>query len=370
MTTEIDGLGRTLRVDAPGTLPTINTYDTRGRLTRTGTGARFEAYTYDARGRIATTTDALSRTTEFTYDLADRATSLRRPDGRVVTYSHDRAGNLLSLTPPGRTAHTFAYSSRDVVDRYTPPSGAASAFAADRDNLRTTVTKPGGVGVTFAYDAAARVDRITQPGRATQYNYAANSGQLTSVAPRAPSRSATAMTAACRRAARWPAASPARSPRPTTATCALVTESVNGANTVANEYDDDGLLTRAGAVVADPWRRRRPRDRRRDRLQRDHDHALDARRAGLGGDQARLGADLQRDLRARQRGPDHESQRELATAGRTHTSTPTTPPTACYQVTRDGALQATYSYDANGNRTQVVRAGSCRSPPPTTRRTG
>ncbi len=26
-------------------------------------------------------------------------------------------------------------------------------------------------------------------------------------------------------------------------------------------------------------------------------------------------------------------------------------------MTRDGALQATYSYDANGNRTQVTRAG-------------
>ena len=48
-------------------------------------------------------------TTRYTFDSANRLTSVTDPYGFVVSYTYDEAGNATSLTYPGSKTATYAY---------------------------------------------------------------------------------------------------------------------------------------------------------------------------------------------------------------------------------------------------------------------
>ena len=311
-TSEVDLLGRPLRTDAADVAPTLNTYDARGRLKSSTQGTRSTTLTYDTRGRIASVTDGLQRATEYTYDLADRVATIKHPDGRLVAFTYDAAGNRLSVTPPGKGAHTFAYTSRGSVDRYAPPSllggtkSTPTTYTADKDGLITGVNQPGGQSIAFAYDTVGRLATVTQPTGTTRHEYDSATGQMTSaVAPGGE-----------RASYEYDGALPTKLTLAGSAAGTITigydnnlrpaTETVAGTAAVSLLYDDDGLVTRVGGLNLD-----RDPDSGRVQSMTARRHGDDARplHVWAGGDrhhQARLDHDLRRDLRVRQQRPDHE----------------------------------------------------------------
>ncbi len=59
----------TTKQETPGLFPAKFGYATKGRLVSTTVGDRQASVTYDAKGNIATATDALGRTSTYTYDV-------------------------------------------------------------------------------------------------------------------------------------------------------------------------------------------------------------------------------------------------------------------------------------------------------------
>ena len=123
--TTFDALGPSVERPARHhrTVPTTFTYDAQGRLATQRQGAR--TTTFDLRRASdswRSVTDPLSRTVQFTNDVAGRRTSQAFPDLREATFAYDANGNLTSLTPPGRPAHTMAYTPANLLETYTAPS--------------------------------------------------------------------------------------------------------------------------------------------------------------------------------------------------------------------------------------------------------
>ncbi|MCB0127992.1 MAG: hypothetical protein KDE58_37265, partial [Caldilineaceae bacterium] len=157
---ELDEMGRVVRLEVVGLAPTTVTYDEWGRLAQvvegTGETARVTTIAYRADGYVDTITDPLQRVVRFGYDAAGRIISQVMPDARVIGFAYDANGNLQSVIPPGRPAHDFTFTPVDQLAGYVPPDvgigDTATAYAYDLDGALTQINRPDGQQVLFNYD--------------------------------------------------------------------------------------------------------------------------------------------------------------------------------------------------------------------------
>jgi YD repeat-containing protein len=182
------------------------TTDTTGALglSATVTGAtRQWSYTYNQYGQVLTattpklsSTDTLSHTTTYTYypstslsagvghTVGDLAT-VTNPLGQVTTYtSYDAAGRLLSSTDANGTVTTSTYTPRGWLQTQTvtPAAGAAltTSYTYFPTGLLQTVTLPDASVLTYGYDGAHRLTDVTD-GAGNKVHYVLdNSGNRTS----------------------------------------------------------------------------------------------------------------------------------------------------------------------------------------------
>ena len=151
-----------------------------------GTDTRTATLDYNAQGFLDRILDAENRTQGFTYDLAGRLSTQTLPDGRIVQWSYDANGNVVGITPPGRPNHVFNYTPVDLEEQYTPPAVAGvpqpqTQYAYNLDKQLTTITRPDGQLVELGYDSAGRPSSVTTPSRTITYGYSPTTGKLTSL---------------------------------------------------------------------------------------------------------------------------------------------------------------------------------------------
>ena len=135
---QLDGLGRLVRVDEP---------DSNGNLGLPGSPVQATSYSYDALGNLIRVIQG-SQTRSFAYDSLSRLTSATNPESGTTSYSYDKNGNLTGKTDARGVATTYSY---DRLDRLTGRSyryrGADSAVS-----LETT-------RVDYAYDNCGAYSR-------------------------------------------------------------------------------------------------------------------------------------------------------------------------------------------------------------------
>jgi RHS repeat-associated protein len=206
-------------------------YDLAGHKTAiTYPGNHPATYTYDDAGRMATLSDWLSHTTNFsfnrdsqpaattfptttgdtdtyTYNRADQQTATDVTQGSSslagLSYTRDNAGLISSQSStglPGNTADSYAYTPLDQLsthnsdtyayDNADNPTTLASAgpnsfdaanqltatptasITFDELGQRITTTPTGGTATYYSYDQAGRLTGVTPPtGSATTYAY-------------------------------------------------------------------------------------------------------------------------------------------------------------------------------------------------------
>jgi RHS repeat-associated protein len=108
---------------------------------------------YDNRNRLRSVTDALNKTTTFTYDAAGRKASVTRPNGQTITYdSYDEMNRLLQQT-------VDQSPDPDAVTKYTYyPSGLLLTMKDPR-----LVAINSSYGYSYSYDLMGRKTRLTYP---------------------------------------------------------------------------------------------------------------------------------------------------------------------------------------------------------------
>ena len=169
----------------PADYRTSDTYDAAGRLlTTTDPLGAVTTNVYDPVGNLASVTDANNHQTSYTYDAAGRILTViaADPDGvgpltaPVTTYTYDANGNVLTRTDANNHVTTYAYDgiSRLVSETGPDPDGAGpqsapvTTHAYDVNGNEVAVTDPNGNATgtsgdgttTYGYDRANRLTSI------------------------------------------------------------------------------------------------------------------------------------------------------------------------------------------------------------------
>jgi RHS repeat-associated protein len=133
---------------------------------------------FDARGRVASTTDALGRTTDFGFDNLGRKVSSTAPapavgaDRPVTRYAFDAVGNLTAVTDPLGFVTAYGYDLLDRRTTVTDARGFSTVTTYDAVGNTTSVADASGNVTRYAYDRRNRLVTETDPlGKATSYAY-------------------------------------------------------------------------------------------------------------------------------------------------------------------------------------------------------
>jgi RHS repeat-associated protein len=255
LTTTADSLGRVTLVALPGLLPIAKSYDALGRLSAvtqgTGASARSTIFTYDAAGYLASVTDAANRTTTFVRDAAGRTIQQTLPNGRVATFSYDANGNVSSITPPDQLTHEFNYTPVDLQSAYSSLNSEqsdATTYDYNLDRQLTRITRPDGLVIDFGYDATGRLSTQMLPTGQISYTYDPVTGRTAAMTAADGGVLSFTYDGSLLMSEAWAGAVSGGVSRSYDDNLRLATQSVNSGDTVAFQYDADGLLTGAGAL--------------------------------------------------------------------------------------------------------------------------
>jgi RHS repeat-associated protein len=156
------------------------TYDVNGNLLTTtrlaGTSnAVTTTYTYEPTfNQIASITDPLNRTTTFTYDSAGNLTQFTDPLNHARTMTYDPQGQLLTVTDALNNTTSYTYDT-GVLATVTAPLNRTTTMFSDALGRVVRVVDPLGNATITTYDALDRVTRIANPlGNSVDFEYDAN----------------------------------------------------------------------------------------------------------------------------------------------------------------------------------------------------
>jgi RHS repeat-associated protein len=133
------------------------TYDDLGRPKSMKQGTEQTTFAYDARYRLASSTDAAGNATTYAYDDADRVIEKKLPGGRAYKYGYDADGNVESMTTPRGKLHKFSSTGDDRPMAYTPPGAGAYERAYSTERTLESTKLPSGALQANGYDAAGRL---------------------------------------------------------------------------------------------------------------------------------------------------------------------------------------------------------------------
>lgn len=164
-----DTLGRLTSFQSGGLAAGVQAYDGFGRrvgLTLgTGPSARSWTWSWNAQGWLAGEVDPLGRVTDYEYDAAGRRTRTVLPDGNEIQQTFDTAGRVLTVTPPGRPAHVFGHTPVNLLASYTAPDlglgGTTTSRVHDGDRALTGLTRPGGASLAFGFDPTGLLSTVS-----------------------------------------------------------------------------------------------------------------------------------------------------------------------------------------------------------------
>jgi RHS repeat-associated protein len=159
-----DAAGRVRsRKDVHGTLFTY-TYHPRGWLeevkeARPGGVVAVTAFTYTARGEIASVTDADGVTLSFTYDSAGRLTEVSNPSKHRLRFQLDKAGNRTAEETYDMFLRTQLTRTFDALGRIETETreGAVTRYTYDPLGRPTGTTDADGRTDSASYDALGRL---------------------------------------------------------------------------------------------------------------------------------------------------------------------------------------------------------------------
>ncbi len=182
--------GSTRAVIDPDGNETDYVLDGDGRVTETITPTGTTTTTYNAAGRMTSTTDADDRVIQYSYDADDRQTgevwkSSAGVTVNIQTFTYDNDGNLLTASDNSGTV-TYTYDSQDRVQSTTGVWGVGLTYTYNGNGEVTQRTDSLGGAVTYVYDNASRLSSEQFSGTGptgsvirVDFGYDANNEQTT-----------------------------------------------------------------------------------------------------------------------------------------------------------------------------------------------
>lgn len=139
-------------------------------------------YTYDAKGNVASFTDAQAKTTSFVFNLDYSVpTSITNARGYTTNYTYDTKGNLTKVTDPLENETNLTYNGSGQLVSITDTRLNTTTFAYNDEGDLISKTEPYNRTTTYQYDSLGRLTQATNAlGGIIAYAYD-NNGNLTSL---------------------------------------------------------------------------------------------------------------------------------------------------------------------------------------------
>jgi YD repeat-containing protein len=171
MTYHPDGRLATVR-DAVGNV-TSYAYDLVNRTTtRTNPDTGTEVTRTDAYGLLLSQTDALNKTTTFSYDANRNLASETNALNQTKQYTYDNKGNRLTATDPANQKATASYNQYGAPTELSDPLGNAVTITYDAQGLPIELRDSLGVLARLSYDSrGSKLSETDGTGATKTYGY-------------------------------------------------------------------------------------------------------------------------------------------------------------------------------------------------------
>lgn len=246
----LDTLGRVIREEVPGIEPVNYSYDIQGRIERITQGQRVSRVEYNAQGYVENYYDPENQKTVFESDLLGQITKMNLPDTNSISFGYDLNGNVTSVIPPGKPEHGFTYTSLDLEETYILPNTGSgntqTRYEYNQDKDITKVVRPDGKEINFSYNARGDLQTITSPSGSITCTYDSQKLYLTGVETDSGERVDYIKDGFLMTEERWNGLVNGRVNWTYDNAFRAVSQSVNGGSTINYQYDADGLLIKAG----------------------------------------------------------------------------------------------------------------------------
>jgi len=235
----------TSKLTIPGLFDTNYGYDAKGRLAAITTNQRQTDFTYTSQGFLESITDPENHATWYAYDAVGRMTSIARPDSSSIGFAYDTNGDMVVLATPTDVKHLFGYNKVNLNNVYQAPISGQYQYYYDRDRRLTRIHFPSGLQINNIY-SNGRLARIQTPEGNIGFTYLCGS-KVGSVAMGSEGITygydgslvtSERMTGSLNQTLGY-----------TYNTDFNLTGFTYAGGTTAYTYDNDGLLTKAGAFT-------------------------------------------------------------------------------------------------------------------------
>ena len=169
-------------------------------------------------------------------------------------------GNLVALAPPGKPAHFFDHTPVNLTSLYLPPELADSTgtttydYNLDRQLVKTMFSDSSMIQVVYdttgcSCGGGGKPAMIISDRGTTVFKYSPTTGNLSEIISPTLDTLRFTYDGSLPLSAEWAGVVDGRVDVSYNNDFRITSQSVNGSNTVAYGYDNDGLLTQAGDLV-------------------------------------------------------------------------------------------------------------------------
>jgi len=232
---------------------------TNDQLTQIQQGLRTTSLGYNSTSQLLETiTNPLGQVTSYSYDAAERISSVTLPDFRVMQFEYDSLGNLIRVTPQGRPDHLFSINAKELIGSYDPPeldmvNNFSTSYSYNNDKQLTQVARPDGSTLTNNYNSiTGLLTSYVTPSGTFSWAYNTLKQPLALTAPDGTvmtltyangAESATRLTSGSTQINRY-----VRYQGSLSHVASDTAEGTTGSRNIAYTYDNDELLTVAGDI--------------------------------------------------------------------------------------------------------------------------
>lgn len=252
----LDNLGRVTGEQVAGLNSVEYSYDSHGRLsgifTGSGNDVRTLQLTYDSLGYLQALNAPLAQNQSFIRDKLGRVVQQTLPDGNKLKFAYDAGGNLLKLTNPARKSYGFSYGKTGLLSMITLPAAKGAknkqAYTYNPDGQLTGVSRLDRTKLAYAYDASGRLNALSAPGKTWAFGYDPAHGYLNSITEPGGIQLSLSRDGNLLQQLAWSGAISGQVDFTYNNDFQHQTIMVNHANPISYQYDQDGLLSQAGAL--------------------------------------------------------------------------------------------------------------------------